>query len=130
MSSKALIHQVKLNEWASLLADQKASGLTVEDWCLQNNVSKDQYFYWKRQLKDELVTKALPEIVPLALPAAPDPEPQLPTAKDSNGKSCTSCSTFPTASCARVYINGMTVEFDSAASDTLIKSVLKAVRHV
>ena len=127
MSSNSIIKQAKLKQWASLFADQKSSGLSVVDWCRQNNISRDQFFYWKRKLKDELVTNALPDIVPRSLPSAPDsvspvlsPSPQ---AKD-NRATCTS------GSCARVYINGMTVEFDASALESLISNVVKAVRHV
>jgi len=45
MSTKSLIHQAKLNEWATRFADLKASGLPVKEWCLHNNISKDKYFY-------------------------------------------------------------------------------------
>ena len=133
MSSNSIIKQTKLKQWASLFADQKSSGLSVIDWCRQNNISRDQFFYWKRKLKDELVTNALPDIVPISLPSAPDsvspilsPSPQT---KD-NRATCTSCPTFTTGSCARVYINGMTVEFDASVPESLISNVVKAVRHV
>lgn len=127
MSSKAIIHQAKLNEWASRFADQKASGLTVTEWCQTHNVTRYTFFYWKRQLKDELVTKALPEIVPLAMPSVPISEPDhLPSTLDSISASCT---TFQTPS-VRIYINGITIELDSSVPESLIRNVIKAVRHV
>ncbi len=131
MSSKTIINQARLNEWASRFADQKASGLSVSQWCLQNNITKDKYFYWKRKLKDEIVTKALPDIVPISLPVPSEPEPITPSKSNREScSSCTSCATIPTGSCSRVYINGITVEFDSSAPENLIKGILKAVRHV
>ncbi len=71
MSTKSLLHQAKLNEWISRFADQKASGLTVAEWCKQNSLSEYKYFYWKRLLKEEAIEQALPDIVPLAMPSAP-----------------------------------------------------------
>ncbi len=53
MSSKSINDQAKLANWASLFSDQKASGLSVTEWCLQNNISKNKFFYWKRKFKDE-----------------------------------------------------------------------------
>lgn len=43
MSSKSIIHQARLNEWESRIADQKNSGLSGSEWCRQNNLSKDRY---------------------------------------------------------------------------------------
>ena len=125
MSTRSLLHQVKLNEWASRFADQKASGLSVTEWCRQNHFNKDQFFYWKRLLKDEAVTQMLPEIVPLAIPTSPDPTPN-PTTRPT----CTSCSTFTPNPTARVFINGITIEIDSNASESFIRNLIKAVRHV
>jgi len=60
MSTKQILHQAILNEWVSRIANQQASGLTVAEWCRRNEVSRNSYFYWKRQMKDELITQALP----------------------------------------------------------------------
>ena len=128
MSSKSIIDQAKLANWASLFSDQKASGLSVTEWCLQNSISKNKFFYWKRKLKDEMITSNLPDIVPLSMTPSESHSKDISNFQTAR-ESCTGCATFQT-SCARVYINGMTVEFDASASDALIRSVLKAVRHV
>ena len=47
MNSHQKLHQALLSEWASRFADQKASGLTVRDWCSQDNLSIHKYNYWK-----------------------------------------------------------------------------------
>ncbi len=66
MSSKSIIDQAKLANWASLFSDQKASGLSVTEWCLQNSISKNKFFYWKRKLKDiprrKNIRKSLPPV--------------------------------------------------------------------
>ena len=130
MSTKSMLHQVKLNEWASRFADQKSSGLTVSDWCKQNALSTHKFFYWKRQLKEEVVEQALPEIVPLATPSVQMTENQ---AVSNNsmvaGETCASCATFASNPSARLYINGICIELDSSANEAFIKSIIKAVRH-
>jgi hypothetical protein len=139
MSSNSIIKKAKLNEWASRISDQKASGLSVSNWCRQNEISQDKFFYWKRKLKDEVIDKALPDIVQIALPSATDPTssaPSVPTKDEithstrATCTSCTSCTSFPIGTCARIYINGMTVEFEASAPEVLINSLLKALRHV
>ena len=134
MSTKSMLHQAMLNEWATRFADHKASGLSVAQWCKENNLSQYKYFYWKRQLKDEMTLQALPDIVPLAMPAPPivpeAPSSTKPTElAGATCASCTSCTSFPSNSCARVLINGMTIEIDSSASEAFIRSLIKAVRH-
>ena len=123
MSTNSLIHQAKLAEWAPHIADQKASGLTVTAWCEQNNISRDKFFYWKRLLKDEAVSQMLPDIVPVSLPSTlPESQPL-----DTSGTSCTTCTTVPTA---RIIINGVTIELNSNASESLISHLIKVVRYV
>ncbi len=62
MSAKTILHQAMLNEWVVRIAEQKASGLNVSYLCIQNGLTKDKYFYWKRKIKDELITQTLPEL--------------------------------------------------------------------
>lgn len=66
MNARQKLHQVHLQEWTIRFADQKASGLTVRQWCEQNNLSFHTYNYWKHLLKEEVVDQALPDIVPLS----------------------------------------------------------------
>ena len=119
MSTRSIIHQATLKEWASRIKEQKSSGLSVSEWCRQNNLSKDKYFYWKRQLKTEVVEQALPDIVPLAVPSTPA----------VGCENCTSCATFTPTPTARILINGVSIEIDSTASEAFIRSLIKAVRR-
>ena len=70
MNNKQKLHQLHLNEWAARFTDQKSSGLTVRQWCEQNNYTIHTYNYWKHRLKDELANQILPKIVPLSIPPA------------------------------------------------------------
>ena len=72
MNARQKLHQVHLQEWTVRFADQKASGLTVRQWCEQNNFSFHTYNYWKHLLKEEVVGQALPDIVPLSVSAVSD----------------------------------------------------------
>ena len=133
MSTKSILHKAKLNEWASRFADQKASGLTVTEWCKQNNLSEYKYFYWKRLLKEEAVEQVLPDIVPLAMPSTPvDPTQVIPRTSElacESSASRASCASFTSSPCARLFINGICIEIDSSAPESFIKSIIKAVRY-
>lgn len=129
MSTRSIIHQATLNEWVSRIKEQKSSGLSVSEWCRQNNISRDKYFYWKRQLKEEVVEQSLPDIVPLTAPPVSSPAVPVPTSPTDECKSCTSCASFTPNFNARIFINGISIEIDSSASEAFIYSLIKAVRH-
>ena len=130
MTTKTLLHQATLKEWAARFTDQKASGLTVADWCVKNRVSRDSYFYWKRKLKDELITQVLPDIVPLALPEPSVAERNpMPISYQESVASSTSCTTDTTGSSAKIHFEDVTIELDASASESFITNIIKAVRH-
>lgn len=121
MNVSKVTHQAKLDHWAIILKEQKSSGLSVKDWCSQNSITKDQYFYWKRKVKESLLESALPEIIPVALPVS---TPDCPT--------CTTCATpqIPdTDFLARITIQDVSIELGSGATEQLISGIIKAVRN-
>ena len=48
-------------DWKQRLESQKASGLSVAVFCLQEGVSRSRYFHWQRQLKNGVPTALLEE---------------------------------------------------------------------
>ena len=125
MSTKSLLHQAKLNEWASRFADQKTSGLSVTEWCKQNNLTEYKYYYQKRLLKEEAIEQVLPDIVPLAMPSV-SVKTQVDEVASATFASCTS---FTSTSCARLFINGICIELDPSAPESLIRNIIKAVNY-
>ena len=133
MTTKTLLHQATLKEWAARFTDQKASGLNVADWCSRNGVTRDSFFYWKRKLKNELITQVLPDIVPLALPEPDVPEcssnPMSCYGSVASSTSCTTCTTGTIGSSAKIRIGDVTIELDDSASEGFITNIIKAVSH-
>ena len=122
MTSKEKIHQLHLNEWAARFADQKASGLTVKQWCEQNGFTIHTYNYWKHILKEEVVSKALPDIVPLTLPEA---TPSLPIAQTPTSV----LTNRPIRATATLSLGDISIEFDSDISEDFLRTIIKAVRY-
>jgi transposase-like protein len=48
-------------DWQQRLASQKASGLSVEVYCLQEGVSRSTFFRWQQQLKNGIPASLLEE---------------------------------------------------------------------
>ena len=121
MNVSQVTHQVKLDRWATILKEQSSSGLTIKDWCSQNNIPRDQFFYWKRKLKESVLESTLPDIGPVTLPV---PE-----------SGCPTCTTFATPKIpdteflARITIQDVSIELGSGATEQLISGIIKAVRN-
>ena len=71
MNTKLATTQIRLNEWASVIKDCKASGQKVDIYCEQHGLSRDAYYYWLRKVKTTALRQAgfvelpLPEVKPV-----------------------------------------------------------------
>ncbi|MBQ9234488.1 MAG: hypothetical protein IJ167_10725 [Lachnospiraceae bacterium] len=53
--------ELRLAQWAGIIKEQKQSGLTVKDWCSQNGITKDSYYYWQQKLRKEIYETIKPQ---------------------------------------------------------------------
>ena len=71
MNTKLATRQIRLNEWAAIIKDCKASGQKVDIYCEQHGLSRDAYYYWLRKVKTTALRQAgfvelpLPEVKPV-----------------------------------------------------------------
>lgn len=143
MNANKTFHQANLDKWTAIFQEQKDSGLTVKDWCAQNNVSPHAYYYWKRLAKEAYMDSVLPEIVPIALPATDDnalsEAPHFPAethSPDDSRDLYISPDTFNTkapvsapSENVTISVNGIQINIYTTASDDLIFRVLRVVRY-
>ena len=52
MNSLTAEKRYQFAKWAEVIKSCKSSDMQVSEWLKQNNISKDQYYYWHRKLKD------------------------------------------------------------------------------
>lgn len=126
MKSKQLIHQALLNEWGSRISEQKASGLTVREWCEQNDLSIHKYNYWKHQLKEELLSQVMPDIAPLPCPAGAPL-----TVPDDSDRANRAIRTIPTAppvvpDAVDFLVNGISVRISADFLPAFIEAICHA----
>ena len=81
MNAKQTLRQATLAKWSAIFQEQQSSGLTIKEWCSQNDVSLHNFYYWKRAAKEEYLKSVMPEIVPISIPS--DPIPVVPAPKAS-----------------------------------------------
>ena len=122
MNSTSIVKQAKLNAWAEKIRTQAESGLSVRDWCVANQVTKDQFYYWRQKLKDSILESKLPEIVPVNIPT------------DYGCRTnCTNVATTSVSSSTspafKLTTNDLSIEIEGSLSTNAIISIIKAVHH-
>ena len=55
MKPKELETQHNLTKRAAIIKECRSSGMRILEWLELNNVSKDQYYYWQRKLKETCI---------------------------------------------------------------------------
>ena len=52
MNSRELTAEYRMTHWAQLLQERAASGLNVQDFCLDKGITRNTYFYWQKKLRE------------------------------------------------------------------------------
>ena len=115
--------QLQLQKWTTLIQEYKSSGMKLKDWLYENNISKDQYYYWHRKLKMEAIKCNMPTFVDVTEVSQPPDvvEPKnLPEAEESK--------TEPAA--AVIRFQKYSIEINNTASVEIIRNLVKAMAYV
>lgn len=51
METRLAIREKQLETWTAIIQECRNSGMKTKDWLAENNISKDQYYYWFKQLR-------------------------------------------------------------------------------
>ena len=51
MATRLAIREKQLATWIAIIQECRNSGMKTKDWLAENNISKDQYYYWFKQLR-------------------------------------------------------------------------------
>ena len=131
MNSLTAEKQYQLAKWADIIKSCKSSGMMVSEWLKQNNVSKDQYYYWQRKLKDaclESLQKEQVSFVELPVEASSGCTNK-PVTKKTTIKSTT---LIPenNAVAATLKIAGANIDIYDNASPQFIRNFVEAFMYV
>ena len=53
MDMRSVRHQVEAQEWQKRIMAHRSSGLSVKQWCAENNARESRYYYWLHVLRNE-----------------------------------------------------------------------------
>lgn len=71
MNSIVVKNQYQLTKWSAIIKECNDSGIKIKDWLKANNISKDQYYYWRRKLQEYAIDSIDTAFVEVPLSTAP-----------------------------------------------------------
>ena len=121
MSSKTtmIATEYRLQEWAAQVRDcqNRVAGMSVADWCACNGITKANYYYRLRRVREaclESVSREMP--VPQIVPVEP-------TLLQQKGNTC-----GDPGPGLDIFIKGCTIHITEETSLQLLAAVLEVVR--
>jgi transposase-like protein len=115
MTSNALKHQARLQEWTAAIEECRSSGLPVKQWCRNRGITTATYYRWERELLALTSgTRSKPQ------PAGTTTFAELPAPRQP-------CRTVSERS-ATVHIHDVAIDIHPGMDAELLKTLLDAVR--
>jgi hypothetical protein len=109
-----------------IYADYLKSGLTIRDYCANQQMNEAKFYYWQHKLKGELPLKR-GGFVPVVFDAGQQDKP-LPV-KDRQGFFPNPAPADKTVSCEISYPNGVSVKLNGLAEPEMLRSLLVLMRR-
>ena len=124
---KSLTAQYRYDKWVGIISERNASGLSIKDWCRQNNVNETSYYYWLKKIRHSIVESLDPddqkdEITFVPMLSQPK------TNELSHVKNVKANSTGQPE--VIIKLGEITIEFGNQTSQELILNVLRGLRNV
>ncbi len=110
MNTKIVATNYQMQEWMDIIRDCRTSGLTVQQYCDEKNLSRPTYYYWLNKIRKTAIesVESSPAFVELKPPA-------------------------PVSSCATpvsIHVGEATIDLPENISDEFLIRILKAVANV
>lgn len=123
MNAMELETQHNLKKWAAIIKECRSSGMKILQWLEINNISKDQYYYWQRKLKETCIDTFERQAATFV---------ELPVTKEvpaSTELTVTHTVCKNNSIAAVIKTNGVTFEITNTATPDFIKNLIEAFNH-
>lgn len=125
-------HEVRLANWKDVIeqCQLRPAGQTIAQWCEQNNVNLNQYYYWQRRIRKKAFLELSSKV------SANNPQPQgtevafaeIPVLTD-NRESVTPDSFQEFYPEAVIRKDNIMIGIKNNISDRLLSRILKEISH-
>lgn len=109
--------QMHMEEWSKLIETRQDSGLSIKEWCQQNNVPESQYYYYLRKLR-LAACEGLPEKQQEETPFALVPK-----------HACVSRPVIAEGSNIKITLQNAVVEIGAEAKEAHVRLALEVLLH-
>ena len=117
MDTRLATANIRLKQWTAVFKAKAESGLTVDEYCDQNGISRNAYYYWLRKAKATVLEHTPTTFVELEAPKAGNPPSSVGAA----------VSFMPQITIEK---KGFVIGVGTGISKELLTLVLEAVSHV
>lgn len=117
MDTRLATTNIRIQQWAVVFKAKAESGLTVDEYCDQNGITRNAYYYWLRRAKTAALENIQTKFVGLKAPTT-EAFPQAPTA------------IHPFISQLIIEKNGLVIGINSNTPKELLALALEAVSYV
>ena len=124
-----IAHEVRTQEWFSIIQAWSASGQSKRQWCAENGISIRKFFYWQKRIREQLyneVKKKETAMVPAPCAEASQLAPafaEIPTTKVPVGM------TGGFQPDAIIMLGGVSIQLSNAATRELLDRISGAMGH-
>lgn len=61
MDTQKITREIRMKHWMQIIAQRQQSGLTVKEFCAQQDIPIKQYYYWQHKLRIRFAPAQAPE---------------------------------------------------------------------
>ncbi len=126
MNSITVKNQYQLTKWAAIIKECNDSGIKIKDWLKSNNISKDQYYYWRRKLQDiasDSLDTSFVEVPVVAPPAVVNPHSKLMDMSTASSINETK------QAIATIHLGQVVIDLYDNTSPETLKILLEVIAH-
>lgn len=123
MDVQKATHEIRLQQWISIIKECRSSGKSVKSWCEEKGISEKSYFYWQRRAREaacqELTAyqeKQVTKTEPSSTSTPVFAECRIPEENHASEAAVT------------IHLNGAVVEIHHGAEASVVERILHALR--
>lgn len=117
MDTRLATTNIRIQQWAAVFKAKAESGLTVDEYCDQNGISRNAYYYWLRRARAAALENTQTTFVELKAPKT-EAVPQIPSVLHAFMPQLT------------IEKNGLVIGVNSNTPKELLALALEAVSYV